>query len=196
GTIPKTSQCRICIAKLTGSKKEAYNYSTYGSTTNLCNHLRKHGINENNYKKFLNEHNKLRDPNYQVIDSTDADSIIDSFRQEKITRLLVTFIICDVQPLILLKRPSFKAFVQECASGYTIPCEKTVKKIIHGAYTWTQEQIKALIENTTQTINFTTDLWTAKKILLSCHYLPYPHTGEAIRDELKKVIQNWNLDSK
>lgn len=104
----------------------------------------------------------------------------------------------------------------ECVPGYSIPCDKTVKNIICGAYNWTHTQMIELIKNTTQTINLTTDLWTAKskhgylgitatwldsnfkfrEALLSCQYLPYPHTSEVIKDELKKVIQIWNLDSK
>lgn len=60
----------------------------------------------------------------------------------------------------------------------------------------------------------TTDLWTAKsrhgylgvtatwlssdfkfrEVLLSCNHLAYPHTGEAIRDELFQIIYEWRLE--
>ncbi|CAG8856127.1 41380_t:CDS:1, partial [Gigaspora margarita] len=32
--------------------------------------------------------------------------------------------------------------------------------------------------------------------LLSCHYMPYPHNGINISEELFNIIHKWNLKSK
>ncbi|CAG8559794.1 31289_t:CDS:2 [Racocetra persica] len=48
----QTAQCKICIEKFKDTDTEAYIYQTHGSTTNLRNHLKEHGINELNYKNF------------------------------------------------------------------------------------------------------------------------------------------------
>lgn len=55
GTSPEAVQCRICIA----NSKEAHNYITHKSTTNLRNHLKEHEIYHHNYKNFLDKNNEV-----------------------------------------------------------------------------------------------------------------------------------------
>jgi len=72
-----------------------------------------------------------------------------------------------------------------------------------------------LLQTTATVVHLTTDLWTAKsrhgylgvtatwltsnfefkEVLLMCNHLPFPHTGDAICEELCKVIQDWRLQN-
>ncbi|CAG8613319.1 17172_t:CDS:2, partial [Cetraspora pellucida] len=76
-------------------------------------------------------------------------------------------------------------------------------------------QLKELLLNI-NTVNLTTDLWTAKsnrsylgvtvtwltsefklqEALLTSHHMPYPHTGQNISKELFSVINKWGLVNK
>jgi hypothetical protein len=102
-----------------------------------------------------------------------------------------------------------------CEPGYKIPCNKSIKNILYSAYTWSKEQLQSLLKSTAVTVHLTTDLWTSKsrhgylgvtaiwltpdfefqEALLTCNYLPYPHTGEVICDELFQILEDWNLTS-
>ena len=119
-------------------------------------------------------------------------------------RLLVAFIIKFVQPLYILRNEAFCDLVYGLELGFQIPCEKTVKNLIHEAYIWSKDQLTNLLGNTVTSIHLTTDLWTARskhgyirvtatwltsdftfyEVLLACNHLEYSHTGEAISKEL------------
>ena len=128
-------------------------------------------------------------------------------------RLLVIFIIKFVQPLNILQNDAFRDFVHGCEPGFRIPCEKTVKNLIHEAYVWSSDQLMNLLNNTVTSVHLTTDLWTARskhgylgvtvtwlssdftfyEVLLACNHLEYPHTGEAVSNELNQIINKWYL---
>ena len=125
-------------------------------------------------------------------------------KQEFLARKLIQFIIQFVLPLYILKNESFREFVNACEPGFKIPYEKTAKGLIHNAYNWSHDQLKSPLLNSVTAIHLTTDLWTAKsrhgylgvtatwlssdfkfrEVLLSCNHLGYPHSGEAISEEL------------
>lgn len=139
----------------------------------------------------------------------------DETRKQELTHLLVIFIIQFVQPLYILKNDAFRKFVNACEPGYMIPCEKTVKNLIYEAYLWSKDQLINLLGSAVTSIHLTTDLWTAKsnhgyigvtatwlasdftfhEVLLTCSNLKYPHTGEAISEELLRIIEQWQLQS-
>ena len=136
-------------------------------------------------------------------------------RQELLARKLIQFIIQFVLPLYILQNRFFREFVNSCEPGFRIPCDKTAKRLIHEAYNWSSEQLSSLLRSSVTTIHLTTDLWTAKsrhgylgvtatwlssdfkfqEALLSCEYLPYPHTGEVICEELFRLIFRWRLET-
>ena len=119
------------------------------------------------------------------------------------------FIIKFVQPLYILRNDAFREFIRACEPGFQIPCEKTAKNLIHEAYNWSKDQLLNLLGSTVISIHLTTDLWTAKsnhryigvtatwltsdftfhEVLLACNHLEYSHTGEVIRDELMRIIE-------
>ncbi|GES96289.1 zinc finger BED domain-containing protein 1-like [Rhizophagus clarus] len=151
-----------------------------GSTSNLAVHLRdKHGVTKNNYLEYLDpKENEAQVTNYRCSET----------RQQELLRLLITFIIKFVQPLYILQNNAFRDFVH----GY---------------------QLLNLLGSTVTSIHLTTDLWTARskysfievtatwlasdftfyEVLLTCNHLEYPHTGEAISDELYRIIDQWRL---
>jgi Protein of unknown function (DUF 659) len=134
-------------------------------------------------------------------------------RQQELVRLLIIFIIKFVQPLYILQNDAFRDFVHGCEPGFQIPCESTVKNLIHEAYIWSKDQLLNLLGSTVTSIHLTTDLWMAKgkhgyigvmatwltsdftfhEVLLTCSHLEYPHTGKAISDELYQIIDQWRL---
>lgn len=136
-------------------------------------------------------------------------------KQKELARLLIIFIIRFVQPLYILKNDAFREFIHACEPGFVIPCEKTVKDMIHEAYNWTKDQLINLLGSTVTSIHLTTDLWTSKsnhgyigitatwlssdfvfhEALLTCNHLEYPHTGEAISNELYRLIEKWHLSN-
>ena len=99
--------------------------------------------------------------------------------------------------------------------GFCVPCVKTAKGLIHEAYNWIYDQLSSLLRSSVTSIHLTTDLWTSKsrhgylgvtatwlssdfklrEALLSCNHLPYPHTGEAISEELFRIICEWRLET-
>jgi hypothetical protein len=137
-------------------------------------------------------------------------------RQELLSRKLIQFIVHFVLPLYILQNRFFREFIYACEPGFRMPCDKTAKKLIHEAYSWSHEQLGSLLRSSVTTIHLTTDLWTAKskhgylgvtitwlssdfkfrEALLSCDHMPYPHTAEIISEELFRIIFEWRLETK
>ncbi|CAG8844806.1 19179_t:CDS:2, partial [Gigaspora margarita] len=65
-----------------------------------------------------------------------AMHVITRSRQEKIAQLLVEFIIKDCQPFYILQSKAFRHLLNYIETGFRIPCEQTVKKMINKAYEW------------------------------------------------------------
>ncbi|GBB91537.1 hypothetical protein RclHR1_01890011 [Rhizophagus clarus] len=201
--------CILCEQKLASNRKP-YPYSRKGgSTSNLAVHLRdKHGVTKNNYLEYLDVNNEPKENEAQVTNYRCSETW-----QQELLRLLITFIIKFVQPLYILQNNAFCDFVHGCEPRFQIPCEKTAKNLIHEAYIWSKDQLLNLLGSTITYIHLTTDLWTARskhgfirvtatwlasdftfyEVLLTCNHLEYPHTGEAISDELYRIIDQWRL---
>ncbi|GES78318.1 zinc finger BED domain-containing protein RICESLEEPER 2-like [Rhizophagus clarus] len=87
---------------------------------------------------------------------------------------------------------------------------------IFDIYEFSQKQFKQYIHENSNSVSLTCDLWTShnkqeflsvtcylitpdfkiKKITLTIRYMLYPHTGDAIQKELKKIILEWELQDK
>ncbi|CAG8544720.1 11358_t:CDS:2 [Ambispora gerdemannii] len=65
--------------------------------------------------------------------------IITKRRQQKLSQLLIEFIIQDCQPLNILRNPAFRQFVNNLEVGFQIPCKVTAKKMIDQAYNWSHD---------------------------------------------------------
>ncbi|CAG8813914.1 988_t:CDS:2, partial [Racocetra fulgida] len=84
GTSSETVQCKLYIA----NSKEAHNYITHSSTTNLRNHLKEHEIYQNNYKNFLDKNNNIQNPTTRQTTNTEITPI-NASKQRRITCRLV-----------------------------------------------------------------------------------------------------------
>src|SRR5205823_4507164 len=126
------------------------------------------------------------------------------------SHLLIKFIIKFVQPLYIFQDKDFHEFVHGCELGFRISCDKTAKKLIYEAYSWSISQLCDLLSNTAISVHLTTDLWTARsnyryigvtatwlspefkfyEVLLICNVLDYLHTSQIISEELHHIIQH------
>ncbi|CAG8831575.1 22131_t:CDS:2, partial [Cetraspora pellucida] len=142
-----------------------------GTTSNLIHHLSSVHVNDNK------THPKARN-----------DFLI---------RSLLKFIIRENMPLNLVSKESFQEFVHNLDSAFIMPCEKTVKQLIHVTYNYSTNLLKQRLELTSKTVCLTIDLWTARnrqgflgitcswidesfkmqEALLTLSYLKYPHTS-------------------
>ncbi|CAG8588736.1 5282_t:CDS:2, partial [Racocetra fulgida] len=68
-SVLQTAKCKICIEKFK---------DTHGSTTDLRNYLKEHGINKLNYKNFLDKHNEVNTDETNDTGSSTEDSAEDS----------------------------------------------------------------------------------------------------------------------
>ncbi|CAG8793847.1 16577_t:CDS:2, partial [Racocetra persica] len=125
------------LDKLDGIEVQLYPYVKLGnSTENLVKHLcKKHRINPKNYKKYLDDNNELIAIIDQPADSTNPDlPSLSPTQQWELTKLVVEFIVHDVQPLNILRNLSFHKLLNGFKPQYQIPYRKTVKKYISEAY--------------------------------------------------------------
>ncbi|CAG8847386.1 20330_t:CDS:2, partial [Gigaspora margarita] len=193
--------CQICK-----NNNITVKYAHDSSTENMLGHLwTKHRIDK--------DHSEETNTNGSIVK---AMHVITKRRQEKIAQLLVEFIIEDCQPFHILRNKAFRRLLNYMESGFQIPCEPTVKKMINKAYYWSRDQLFSMINMDGGYVNLTTDLWSSrtnqgyigitvtwidsnfelKEALLTIRLLPSPHTAEAIRDSLNQVIINWGLNGR
>ncbi|CAG8805118.1 6411_t:CDS:1, partial [Gigaspora rosea] len=79
-------------------------------------------------------------------------------RQNELTKVLVEFIIGDIQPLYILQNLSFRRLLLEFQPQYRIPCANTVKKLISKAHSKGINQLQEILTNTATVVHLTTDL--------------------------------------
>ncbi|CAG8658710.1 3068_t:CDS:2 [Dentiscutata erythropus] len=122
--------CQICK-----ENNITVQYAHNSSTGNMLGHLwSKHRIDKD-YPEKTNTNGSI----IKVM------HVITKWRQEKITQLLVEFIIEDCQPFHILQSKAFCCFLNYMEAGFQIPCEQTVKKIINKAYEWSHDQLFSMI---------------------------------------------------
>ncbi|CAG8494983.1 4223_t:CDS:2 [Scutellospora calospora] len=143
----RTKYCKVCIKELEGSQKQPYPYSGAGSGTgNLSYHLReKHGITVQNYQDFIDDNGQASIKLY-LTSKININKITNYFlnnlpplsesRQSELTKLVVDFIIHDVQPLHILQNPGFRRMLNGFQLQYRISSANTVKNYIHDAFVW------------------------------------------------------------
>jgi hypothetical protein len=97
-----------------------------------------------------------------------------------------------------------------------MPCEETVRKIIHEAYNYSFPQLKDMLSVQATSVSLTMDLWTARnrqgylgvtcsyinqsfklcEFTLDIAYVRYPHTSAHIKDTLVNILNEWNIREK
>jgi len=129
---------------------------------------------------------------------------------------LTDWIVEDLQPLYVVRSPSFRQLIGELDPAFVIPDEKGVKKVIFSAY---DSMLPALIEKINveaKSMSLTTDMWTSRngqgyigvtcsyidskfklyEVTLTVNYVRYPHTAHHIMESLEETLSEWKLREK
>jgi hypothetical protein len=134
----------------------------------------------------------------------------------EITKAFIMWVVDDLQPFTTCERDSFIEFVQRLNPRYTIPSRKTLRANIFKHYQSEKLSIKMLLEDLPGAVGLTTDLWTSlaqdsycgvtvhfltdewqlKHLVLDVRPMPYPHTGEAIKEALMAIIIEFGIEKK
>jgi hypothetical protein len=129
---------------------------------------------------------------------------------------LTNWIIEDLQPLYVVQSPSFRKLINELDSGFIMPDEKGIKKVIADTYNTTMPALIEKIRVESKSVSLTTDMWTSKsgqgyigitcsyidsefalqEITLTVNYVRYPHTAEHIAESLEETLEDWKLREK
>ena len=94
-------------------------------------------------------------------------NVITKERKDKLDKNLSKIIVMDERPFRLIKTESFKAFVNELNSSYSIPDEKTIKKNMKNQLEVFKLNLKEKIKNV-ECFSITADL---RKSNTNCHFI-------------------------
>src|SRR6266542_458379 len=128
---------------------------------------------------------------------------------------VLNFIIEDSQPFYILESKSFKKLLLALHTFFEMPTEEALDKLLDFMFDDGQTFLKNIFEDI-EKISLTTDFWTSrgqhdyigvtahwisndyslKEAFLALKHVPYPYISEVIKDELKKIIINWNISNK
>jgi len=129
---------------------------------------------------------------------------------------LTNWIIEDLQPLYVVQSPSFRKLINELDSGFIMPDEKGIKKVIADTYNSIMPALIEKIRVKSKSVSLTTDMWTSRsgqgyigitcsyidskftlhEITLTVNYVRYPHTAEHITESLEEILEDWKLREK
>ena len=132
---------------------------------------------------------------------------------------MTNWIIEDLQPLYVhyvVQSPSFRKLISELDSGFIMPDEKGIKKVIADTYNSTMPALIEKIRVESKSVSLTTDMWTSRsgqgyigitcsyidskftlhEITLTVNYVRYPHTAEHITESLEEILEDWKLREK
>lgn len=135
-------------------------------------------------------------------------------KQTSITCALVKMIVRDMEPLRIVERTGFKAFMKHLYPLYQMPTRRSIACKINELYTDVQVQIKNSIAQSLTNISLTTDCWTSrgkdaymcvtahwiapprKQAVLSIEKLEGSHTASALTERLHSIIDKWILQDR
>ncbi|CAG8838451.1 19947_t:CDS:2, partial [Gigaspora margarita] len=139
----KIGKCAVLIPGKKGDKEKfkkcGVEIHTQGSTTNFASHLLTHGIVKPQLaiKKVNNSQSKI-DIIFKKTTTNNTN------RKEAINQALVEFIIEDSQPFYLLKSHAFIKLINLLDPFYELPSDKFIKTLIHQAFFYSTNKLKAL----------------------------------------------------
>ncbi|CAG8850930.1 37004_t:CDS:2, partial [Gigaspora margarita] len=136
-------------------------------------------------------------------------------QMQKLNNSLLRFIINSVQPLSIVEDEDFIKYSYDLDPKYKLPCRQVLKDKIDEVYYDKITEIQQRI-NEANYISMTLDLWSSaahtsylgvtlhwvtndfipSEILLTIKEIPYPHTAVIIKEEIEKLINKYQLESK
>ncbi|KAM0880185.1 hypothetical protein ACQ4PT_033747 [Festuca glaucescens] len=201
--------CNYCHKELTAGAKSG--------TSHLCDHLkictqRMLKLRSTSGKSFCQSQLRMT---AQAEGNVTVESY--TFDQETYREELGNMIVLHDYPLSIVDHSRFRRFVHALQPLFKLHTRNTYRKDIIGRHD--KEKMKAIEYMTMlqSRVAVTTDMWIAdnqkkgymavtghfideswkmRSILMGFIYVPAPHTGDVIAEELHDTLMQWNLDEK
>lgn len=134
--------------------------------------------------------------------------------KKEIDNHIMNLFIWDLQPFSLVEDKGFRELVNFAFPNYVIPSRKYFSNnLLPGLYEQVKTLTKAALNEDVESICLTTDMWTSRNndsylavtghyidsnyklqsVLLECKVLESRHTALNLAEELKNVVQEWNI---
>ena len=184
-------KCPYC-AKIFGKKT---------GTSSIRNHLGGHGVKfEKEQQTTLDSFVKKHFPKIQT---------------EK-TQAVIEWIVLDMQAFQVVEGQAFHKMLSILDPQYQVPGRKNVKNVILKQFEKKRERIASFIKNILGKVALTTDIWSSLKfegfLGITIHFIDEnwvlkhftldifrfkgSHTGQAIADEIYKILVEFGLETK
>nr|CAG8644445.1 4529_t:CDS:2 [Entrophospora candida] len=174
---------------LEDSENENHNFSLTTSTQSIASHLTQH---------------------HQVNENTSPDTITTCFGSAKNSHPTIKALFENND-----KQPYNKKKQEDLTPKFKVPAISTVKQLIFKGYQVGRNKLQELLENSADSISFTTDEWTSmhkpyigitihwvsedfelNQLLLTLEELPYPHTANDIVNKLEAIFDEYKIQNK
>ena len=198
------AECKLC------SKVLAYR----GGTTNLRNHLKsQHPLRYDKKQESADGKGKMKQA--PLTSFVQPRSCSDA-RSKAITERIADMIALDLRPIRMVEGKGFLEVLALLEPGYKVPSRKHFTKIIHQKHDVAQVKLRETIAEEADKVALTTDIWTSSAteayMTATLHYIspswdlrsfvlattafPERHTGAAIAEELKRMVQRYGMKEK
>ena len=138
-------------------------------------------------------------------------------RKDQVDTALINMIAQDSQPLSIVEDKGFLQFCKVMDRKYKVPSRPTVNQVLlPDLFSKTQAKVKTMLE-AAEAVSLTSDLWSSSNyssfIAITCHFWSSKeeklcsatldcfrfvgrHTAEQIAHELRRVMEEYNIQSK
>jgi hypothetical protein len=119
-------------------------------------------------------------------------------------------------PFSIVEEEDFKKMIVNLNQSVSIPCRMTIQREITQSFTEYKSKLVSLLEANDSKIAITTDIWTSmssipyaaitahfigsnrklSRVLLDFCHIPYPHSGEQVKNLLLNTFEDFNIMSK
>ncbi|CAB5131700.1 unnamed protein product [Rhizophagus irregularis] len=195
-------KCLVQVQRKNGVEPCSHFMGSDNSTGNFIVHLSTHRITEESHRRRMSE---IRNNNQ--LSQTRIDEIIRNNPDIKNSRdrKFVGILIKDNRPISICNDEGFVEFIHELDPNYQIPSDKTIQQLIAESYNQIKVVLTKKFSKDVISCSITTDLWTARsrngyigvtcsfidnnfnicEAILAVQYVPYPHTGDNICENLE-----------
>lgn len=130
-------------------------------------------------------------------------------------RAITELVVAQNLPLSFVASEAFAKHCNVMDPRYAVPTTDRVKNLIDDSFQRMSTVLRHEL-NEAESVSLTADLWTAhsregylgvtaswmtsdfqlNEAVLALSQLPYPHTGQAIADRIKRISEFWSIDKK
>ena len=196
----KKTKCKICEAEL------AYS----GGTSSMQHHMNKHPGKIG--PKELGTKTEPQQPTLKQMFGGTVGIKMSPARYQFLVRKIAEMCALDFRPLSIVNGEGFQSLVHALDPNFKIPSHTCVRNYVHKIYCETKDEILKMLKG--QSVALTTDLWTSTAtegyITLTAHFIDETwalqsqvlatrkmlerHTGKNIAEEIKKLVEEFDLD--